>query len=63
MSGSQAILKLTVEGSIPGLKVTEFFLVSTGLAYRRCGFAWINGDQLGVSFMRQTSKSKTEAGL
>jgi hypothetical protein len=50
--------KLTVEGSIEGLKLTEFFLVlsSTGLAYRRCGLAWINGDQLGVSFMRQTSK-------
>jgi hypothetical protein len=39
--------KLTVEGSIEGLKLTEFFLVlsSTGLAYRRCGLAWINGDQ------------------
>lgn len=49
--------KLTVEGSIEGLKLTEFFLVlsSTGLAYRRCGLGWITGDQLGVS-MRQTSK-------
>jgi len=57
--------KLTVEGSIKGLKLTEFFLVlsSTGLAYRRCGLAWINGDQLGVSFMRQTSKGKTAASL
>jgi hypothetical protein len=50
--------KLTVEGSIEGLKLAEFFLVlsSTGLAYRRCGLAWINGDQLGVSFMTQSSK-------
>jgi hypothetical protein len=57
--------KLTVEGSIEGLKLTEFFLVlsSTGLAYRRCGLAWINGDQLGVSFMRQTSKKKNAADL
>jgi len=57
--------KLTVEGSIEGLKLTEFFLVLslTGLAYRRCGLAWINGDQLGVSFMRQTGKSKTKVSL
>jgi hypothetical protein len=57
--------KLTVEGAIEGLKLTEFFLVlsSTGLAYRRCGLAWINGDQLGVSFMRQTSKTKYTASL
>ncbi|HTC97100.1 MAG TPA: PilZ domain-containing protein [Bradyrhizobium sp.] len=56
--------KLTVEGSIEGLKLTDFFLVlsSTGLAYRRCGLAWINGGQLGVSFMRQTSK-KNAANL
>jgi hypothetical protein len=47
------------------MKLTEFFLVlsSTGLAYRRCGLAWINGDQLGVSFMRQTSKGKAAASL
>jgi len=56
--------KLTVEGSIEGLKLTDFFLVlsSTGLAYRRCGLAWIKGGQLGVSFMRQTSK-KNAANL
>ena len=57
--------KLTVEGSIKGLELTEFFLVlsSTGLACRCCGLAWINGDQLGVSFMRQISKSKTKVSL
>lgn len=57
--------KLTIEGSIQGLKLTEFFLVlsSTGLAYRRCGLAWINGDQLGVTFMKQSSKGKTAASL
>jgi hypothetical protein len=33
--------KLTVEGSIEGLQLKEFFLLlsSTGLAYRRCGLA------------------------
>jgi hypothetical protein len=57
--------KLTVVGSIEGLKLTEFFpvLSSIGLAYRRCGLASINGDQLGVSFMRQTSKKKNAADL
>jgi hypothetical protein len=42
--------RLTVEGSIEGLALMEFFLLlsSTGLAYRRCQLAWVNGDQLGV---------------
>ena len=40
-------------GSIEGLQLTEFFLVlsSTGLAYRHCRLAWVNGDQVGVSFL------------
>jgi hypothetical protein len=47
--------KLTVEGSLVGLHLTEFFLLlsSTGLAYRRCGLAWVNGDQLGVNFLQR----------
>jgi len=57
--------KLTVEGSIEGLPLKEFFLVlsSTGLAYRRCELAWVNGEQLGVSFMKQTRKKKSSADL
>ena len=45
--------KLTVGSSIEGLQLTEFFLVlsSTGLAYRRCQLAWVNGDQIGVIFL------------
>jgi hypothetical protein len=48
--------KLTVEGSIAGLALKEFFLLlsSTGLAYRRCELAWVNGDTLGVTFRRAT---------
>jgi PilZ domain len=44
--------KLTVEGSIESLQLKEFFLLlsSTGLAYRRCELAWVNGDQIGVNF-------------
>jgi PilZ domain len=56
--------KLTVDGSIEGLPLKEFFLVlsSTGLAYRRCELAWINGDQIGVSFMKQVAKKNSAAG-
>ncbi len=52
--------KLTVEGSIEGLHLKEFFLLlsSTGLAYRRCELAWVNGDQVGVNFLKQENKKK-----
>ena len=35
--------KLTIEGSVEGLHLREFFLLlsSTGLAYRRCELAWV----------------------
>jgi hypothetical protein len=51
---------LTVEGSIQGLNLKEFFLLlsSTGLAYRRCELAWVNGDQIGVTFLKQDGKKK-----
>lgn len=50
--------KLAVGSSIEGLQLTEFFLVlsSTGLAYRRCKLAWVNGDQIGVTFLKQRGK-------
>ena len=46
--------KLTVEGSIKGLPLKEFFLVlsTMGKAYRRCQLAWVNGDELGVTFIK-----------
>ena len=51
---------LTVNTSIEGLQVKEFFLLlsSTGLAYRRCSLEWVNGDQIGVAFLRQKDKKK-----
>jgi PilZ domain len=51
--------RLTVEGSIEGLVLKDFFLLlsSTGLAYRRCELSWVNGDQLGAGFMKPSSKS------
>jgi hypothetical protein len=58
ISDNDAIL--TVEGSIQGLNLKEFFLLlsSTGLAYRRCELTWVNGDQIGVSFIRPNDKKK-----
>ena len=49
---SETGAKLTVDGSVEGLHLKEFFLLlsSTGLAYRRCELAWVNGDQIGVNF-------------
>ena len=57
---SEVGAKLTVEGSVEGLNLKEFFLLlsSTGLAYRRCELSWINGDQIGVTFLRLDKKKK-----
>jgi len=51
---SETGAKLTVEGSINGLPLREFFLLLStfGKAYRRCQLAWVNGDQLGVTFIK-----------
>jgi len=58
ISDNDAIL--TLEGSIQGLNLKEFFLLlsSTGLAYRRCELAWVNGDQIGVNFLKTGDKKK-----
>jgi len=55
---------LTVEGSIQGLNLKEFFLLlsSTGLAYRRCELAWVNGDQIGVNFLKPGGDKKKKGG-
>ena len=57
---SETGAKLSVEGSVEGLHLKEFFLLlsSTGLAYRRCELAWVNGDQIGVNFLKQNDKKK-----
>jgi hypothetical protein len=57
---SETGAKLTVESSIEGLHLKEFFLLlsSTGLAYRRCELGWVNGDQIGVNFLKPSDKKK-----
>jgi hypothetical protein len=59
---------LLIENSIEGLALKEFFLLlsSTGLAYRRCELNWVNGGEIGVSFLRQSNKrtkSKEPSGF
>src|SRR3954452_24492659 len=45
---------LTVEGSVQGLNLKEFFLLlsSTGLAYRRCELVRVNGKEMDIHFLR-----------
>src|SRR6202011_5134082 len=51
---------LTVEGSIQGLNLKEFFLLlsSTGLAYRRCELVRVNGPDIDIRFMKAKSGNK-----
>jgi hypothetical protein len=58
--------ELTLEGSIQGLNLKEFFLLlsSTGLAYRRCELVRVNGAAIEVEFLkigRKANRSVKEA--
>jgi hypothetical protein len=52
--------RLIMQSSIQGLILKEFFLLlsSSGLAYRRCELAWVNGDQIGINFLTVGVKRK-----
>jgi hypothetical protein len=51
---------LTVEGSIQGLNLKEFFLLlsSTGLAYRRCELVRVNGAEMDIAFLKGKNARK-----
>ena len=55
---------LSVEGSIQGLNLKEFFLLlsSTGLAYRRCELLRVNGTQIDVQFLKGKHRKKRADG-
>ena len=55
---------LTVEGSIQGLNLKEFFLLlsSTGLAYRRCELVRVNGTEMDIRFLRGKHAKKKSGG-
>jgi hypothetical protein len=52
--------KLEVEGSADVLRAKEFFLLlsSTGLAFRRCELAWVDGPHVGIRFINLDKASK-----
>ena len=54
---------LSVEGSIQGLNLKEFFLLlsSTGLAYRRCELVRVNGTEMDIQFLKTKSRKKKAA--
>ena len=62
---SESGAKLTIEGSVEGLHLTEFFLrlSSTGLAYRRCELAWVIGHQIGAKFITRSKKKKQKQAV
>jgi len=54
---------LSVDSPLEGLRMSEFFLVlsSIGKAYRRCQLAWVNGNQLGVDFLKRGRKKESSS--
>ena len=52
--------ELTVEGSIQGLNLKEFFLLlsSTGLAYRRCELVRVNGTEMDIRFLERQARQE-----
>jgi hypothetical protein len=62
ISDSDAIL--TVEGTIHGLNLKEFFLLlsSTGLAYRRCELVRVNGTEMDIHFLKGKTRKRKGAG-
>ena len=55
---SESDASLTVDGSINGLNLKEFFLLlsSTGLAYRRCELVRVNGTDMDIHFLKGKKK-------
>ena len=60
---SETGAKLTVEGSVEGLHLKEFFLLlsSTGLAYRRCELVRVNGSEMDVQFLKAKPRKRKGA--
>ena len=56
---------LTVEGSIQGLNLKEFFLLlsSTGLAYRRCELVRVNGTEMDIHFLQGQERQEAAAAV
>lgn len=57
---SETGAKLVIDGVLTDIGQKEFFLVlsATGLAYRHCELAWVNGEFTGVQFLNRGRASK-----
>ena len=60
---SETGARLSLKTSINGLNLTEFFLLlsSTGVAFRRCELAWVNGEQIGANFLKGIAPQKEKS--
>ena len=60
---SETGAKLTVDGSVEGLHLKEFFLLlsSTGLAYRRCELVRVNGVEMDIQFLKGKARKRKGA--
>ncbi len=60
---SEAGASLTINRAMDGLNLKEFFLVlsSTGLAFRRCQLARVNGNRISAIFVSQKGRKKPES--
>jgi hypothetical protein len=56
--------ELTLDGSIEGLNLKEFFLLlsSTGLAYRRCELVRVNGPDIDIRFLKAKNRKQSAKG-
>ena len=61
MDASELGARLALKASMEGLHLKEFFLLlsSTGAAFRRCELAWVNGEQIGANFLKETKPKAT----
>jgi hypothetical protein len=57
---SETGVRLLLKTSLEGLNLKEFFLVlsSTGVAFRRCQLAWINGEEIGAHFLKDAGAAR-----
>jgi len=55
--------RLIVCGSMEGLDIKEFFLILTpnGAAFRRCELIRVNGDQIGIRFLKKSETRGKQA--
>jgi len=62
---SETGARLALGASVAGLSLKEFFLLlsSTGAAFRRCELAWVNGEQIGINFLREIATQRKERKL